>query len=270
MEDHDEKNLHSGHRDRLREMIAQNGFDGMPDHVILEFLLFHAIPRKDTNPIAHRLIDRFGNLQGVMDADETALLSVKGVGRNAALLLRSIPLLTKRYTLEKVKRRDNYTSIKKAGEYLVKYYISKTVEEVTVMLLDNSDGLIAFESLQEGTVNSTPVTPRKIAERAFKYNASSLILAHNHPFGTVKPSNDDLDTTRHIVNSLMELDLTVKAHIVVAGNKYRDIMPDMYSSMRFAPKYIVVESGPPDGESDESDEDNAPAPDTGPSDAHGE
>lgn len=241
-----ETNLHKGHRERLRGMVEKNGFSGMPDHMILEYLLFYTIPRTDTNPLAHRLIDRFGSISGVIDADEEELMSVKGVGKSTALFFKSIPMLIERYNADKGKERVDFSSVDKAGEFLVEYYRSKTEEEVTALFLDNSGCLISFDVLFKGTVNSSPFTPRKIAELAFKRRASSLILAHNHPSGKAEPSDEDLSGTRRILDSFIGLDLSVIAHIVVAGDRYRDILPDLYDKIRFSPKYIVVESTKPD------------------------
>ncbi|HCH68841.1 MAG: DNA repair protein RadC [Clostridiales bacterium] len=238
--------LHAGHRARLKKLAAEKGLWGLPDHVILELLLFYALPRVDTNDIAHRLIRRFGSLQRVFDADPQELIQVPGVGENAALLLKFIPALTERYSLSKLKKGADFSSLEKAADFFMDFYASKTKETVCALLLDNSDHLISFEKLHEGSVNSAEINPRKIVEIAFLKKASSLILAHNHPAGNPVPSTEDVDTTRHLMDAFLPLNLHIRAHFVVADGRYTDILPQIYDHARFEVKYIAVNAKNPE------------------------
>ena len=224
----------------------EKGLWGLPDHVILELLLFYALPRVDTNDIAHRLIRRFGSLQRVFDADPQELIQVPGVGENAALLLKFIPALTERYSLSKLKKGADFSSLEKAADFFMDFYASKTKETVCALLLDNSDHLISFEKLHEGSVNSAEINPRKIVEIAFLKKASSLILAHNHPAGNPVPSTEDVDTTRHLMDAFLPLNLHIRAHFVVADGRYTDILPQIYDHARFEVKYIAVNAKNPE------------------------
>lgn len=246
---------HAGHRERLRDHFLESGVTGMPDHMILELLLFYAIPRIDTNVIAHNLINRFGSISRVFDASADELMQVDGIGKGAAVLIKFISALQGRYALDKFRPGMDFTSLKKAAELFSDLFSSRSEECIYALLLDNGNCLISLELLHIGTVNSSTVNPRKIAEVAFKKNAASLILAHNHPSGDSAPSRDDLSTTRHLLDALIPIDLTLRAHFVFGRNTYTDILPVLYDEGRlYAPKYIVVSAGerqqPPPSEPD--------------------
>ncbi len=213
-------NLHSGHRERLRKRFQEEGLDGFEGHQILELLLFHAIPRGDTNPIAHRLIKRFGSFSAVLEADPKDVASVEGVGEKAALFLAMIPQVTRRYFHDRVLRdRPQLNSSESVAEYLVPLMAGRPEEVFYVLCLDTQCRVVYPALVSEGTVKEAVVYPRHVVEEAIRHRAAAVILAHNHPAGTTKPSQQDHRLTRLLVQVLGSLDIKVLDHIIVAGSE---------------------------------------------------
>ena len=217
-------NVHKDHRERMKSRFLSGGLDGFDPHNVLELLLFYSIPQRDTNVIAHRLIDKFGSLSAVFDATYEELISVDGISEHSATLIKLIPALLNRYSADKNREKLNVSSLDKAGEYLVNRYAGIDVETVFLMLLDNKNDLIDCVKIHEGSVNSSAITTRVLVETALYKRASSVILAHNHPRGIALPSSDDLFTTRTVKNAFDAVGVDMLAHIIVANNSYRDIM----------------------------------------------
>ncbi|MBQ7492222.1 MAG: DNA repair protein RadC [Clostridia bacterium] len=211
--------VHDGHRQRMIQRFLQEGLDGFEEHQILEMLLFYSIPRRDTNETAHRLIDAFGSLSGVLDAPYQELLNVTGIGENTAAMLKLLPALTRVYQSAAVKDiRINSSAA--AGEYLLPRFIGRRDEAVFLVCLDVKGQVLSCNLLHEGSVNSAEVNIRKIMSTVLKYNAVNVILAHNHPGGVALPSDEDLATTRRIRDALAPMDVTLVDHIIVAGGDY--------------------------------------------------
>ena len=234
------ENPHVGHRKRLEEMIGSCDLSTIPEHMILEYLLFFTRVRVNTNPTAHRLIDRFGSLSGVFDAEPAELMEVEGIGIKSATFLSLVPRLCALYAETKRRGGASPLSDEEAAEFFVNYYLSKTREEVTALLLDNGGRVISFEVLHEGTLNSVSVNPRRIAEAVFGKKASAIILAHNHPSGRAEPSETDLDTTRRLMDALIPLDIELRAHLLVAGEDCVDLTKNLYDRERFEVAYIAL------------------------------
>lgn len=214
------ENLHQGHRERLRNRFLAEGLDGFEDHQVLELLLFHAIPRGDTNPAAHRLLCRFGSLSAVLEADPRDLVAVEGIGKQATVFLTLIPQITRRYLHDRVSRdRPQLMTSDAVAEYLVPLMAGRAEEVFYVLCLDTQCRVIYPALLSEGTVKDAPVQPRKVVEEAIRHRAASVILAHNHPSGTAKPSNHDHRLTQHLVQALGALDIPVLDHLIVAGEQ---------------------------------------------------
>jgi DNA repair protein RadC len=199
------------------------GIDFAP-HNVLELLLFYAVPQKDTNQTAHLLIDRFGSLDKVFDATVEELKEVNGIGDHAATLIKLIPALARRYAVEKNKDGLVFNNVDTMRQYFVSQYIGVTVETVLLLSLDNKFNAIDCVKIHEGSVNSCEITVRKLAEIAFRNNASMVVLAHNHPSGLPIPSSADLYTTQQLCAALNLLGIKMLAHIVVAGEDYANIM----------------------------------------------
>lgn len=215
-----DKNPHKGHRQRVKNRVLREGIDSFEDHQILELLLFYCIPMKDTNELAHQLIDRFGSLAGVLDARPEDLCAVTGITETSGILLNLIPSLARRYHQEKLKEKTVLDSTSKAGEYAKALFTGRLYEVFYVICLDSQNKVNHATLLHEGTINEAPVYPRLIVETALRHQASSIILAHNHPGGSHQPSRADVEVTRKIRTATEAIAITVADHIIVAGDGY--------------------------------------------------
>ena len=215
------ENIHAGHRERMRkEVIKQNNFDALEDHRILELLLFYGIPRKDTNPIAHKLINKFGSLTGVFDADIAELVKVEGMTENAATLIKTIMPIARRYQEDKFKKGYLFKNIDEIGTFLIKRYMGFKNEIFAITCLDAGGKLLGFDTINEGNADSVGITLREIAAIVLKYNASCVIVSHNHTNGNALPSKEDVEMTIALKTALAQLSTRLIDHIIVAGNDY--------------------------------------------------
>lgn len=211
--------LHDGHRQRLIQRFLEEDLDNFEPHNVLELLLFYAIPRKDTNELAHVLMDTFGSLKGVFDAPYEELIKVAGIGPNTAALLKLVPSLTRTYYSSDARSVILDTS-EKSGEYFLPYYIGQTEEVVRLACLDAGGKVISNQILHRGSANAAEVNIRKIVNIALRNNAMGVILAHNHPGGLPLPSEEDVATTKSIREALMPMGILLMDHIIVAGQDY--------------------------------------------------
>lgn len=212
--------VHDGHRKRLKQRFLSEGLDSFEDHNILELLLFYALPRSDTNEIAHRLLEQFKSLSGVFDAPLEELCKIKGISEHSATLIKLIPRLTSAYHTDKSKDIKIISSTNAAGKFFVPRFYGKQNEEVHVMLLDDKKKVIKCEKVFEGTVNSTPITVKKVVAMAVNSNATGVILAHNHPGGIALPSKSDLRATEKIYRALELINIQLCDHIIVADDDF--------------------------------------------------
>lgn len=212
--------MHEGHRERVRNRFLNEGLDSFEPHQILELLLFYSIPRKDTNELAHALLKRYGSLSAVFEADPADLMSVPGIGKNSAVLLTLIPSLARIYFKDKWGKKPRLNNTAKAGEYLVALFSGRQYEAFYVVCLDAQNRVNHPCMVHEGTIDQAPVYPRLIVEAALRHQAHSVILAHNHPGGSLEPSQADLNVTRKIVTALEAISIRVLDHIIVADGKY--------------------------------------------------
>ncbi len=212
--------VHDGHRKRLKRRFLSEGLDSFEDHNILELLLFYALPRSDTNEIAHRLLEQFKSLSGVFDAPLEELCKIKGISEHSATLIKLIPRLTSAYHTDKSKDIKIISSTNAAGKFFVPRFYGKQNEEVHVMLLDDKKKVIKCEKVFEGTVNSTPITVKKVVAMAVNSNATGVILAHNHPGGIALPSKSDLRATEKIYRALELINIQLCDHIIVADDDF--------------------------------------------------
>ncbi|MGN1411138.1 MAG: RadC family protein [Oscillospiraceae bacterium] len=215
---------HDGHRERVRQKFLESQFNTFQEHEILEMLLFYSIPRKNTNEIAHVLIDKFGSLANVFDADINLLQEVDGISLNSAILLKMIPPLLKKYVnSEDINRMGKNISLKSIDtilDFCPKQFIGNTTELLKAIYLDNSCNLISCVDICTIDSNSTIIiNATKIIERAEKYNSNKVILVHNHPKGNLNPSQDDISSTNRLYKVFKELNLNLLDHIIVSGNK---------------------------------------------------
>ncbi len=212
----EKENLHSGHRARFKKRILREGLDNIDEHQLLEALLFFAIPRVDTNNIAHRLLQRFGSLHRVFDASAEELREVEGVGENAALLLSMIPGLSRRYMLSKVVKSVRLSDSASLGDFMMPYFIGKRDEVVYLLCLNSRMQPISCEQIQSGSVNAVMVSIPRIISDAVKAKAAYVVIAHNHPGGFAIPSKEDVETTLKVYEALKKVNITLLDHIIVS------------------------------------------------------
>lgn len=213
-------NTHGGHRARMKQRFLEHGLDNFNDLNVLELLLFYAIPRQDTNEIAHRLLDRFGSFSAVLEATIEELREVPGVGENAATLLKLIPQIDRRYMISKTEERPQIRSSAQAGKILIPRFRYAREEIVYLLCLDSRNMLISCEEIGRGTLGEANVSVRAIVEMALKRNAAAVILAHNHVDGFAIPSHADQHATRQIYDALKLVGIMMADHIVVAGDDF--------------------------------------------------
>lgn len=212
--------MHEGHRSRLKNRFLEEGLDSFEDHQILELLLFYAIPRKDTNELAHSLIKKYGSLSGVLEADPKDMAKTPGLGENSAILLAIIPSLARIYMKDRWGSRPALNSTAKAGEYVLTLFAGRTYEVFYVICLDAQHKVIYPALVHEGTIDQAPIYPRIIVETALRHKAHSVILAHNHPGGSPTPSPQDIEVTKRIRMALEQISISVLDHIIAAGEQY--------------------------------------------------
>ena len=222
--------VHDGHRDRLKNRFLKDGLDNFTEVQVLELLLFYCIPRKDTNELAHRLMERFGSLSQVLETKVEDLEKVDGIGHNAALFLSLIPAAGRYYAVNRGKQCKILSKISECGEYLVPYFEGRVQETVYLLCLDAKGKILCCQMVGEGSVNSAGVPIRRVVEVALAVNATSVVLAHNHPSGLALPSHEDIATTRRLAAALDGVDITLADHVVVADGDYVSLVQSGYYS----------------------------------------
>ncbi len=215
--------IHEGHRDRLRERFLQHGLDGFHELQALELLLCYAIPRRDTNPIAHALLERFGGLEGVFAATEQELCDVPGVGKYAAALILLVPQLVKRSRVSAASEIRYLRSGKEAAAYLRPRLDTEREEVALMVCLDARMAVINCVELGRGSVSSVNFDVRRVVETAMKSKASFVILAHNHPGGRARMSREDDLVTGRIYKALDLMNIRLFDHIIIAGDEYASV-----------------------------------------------
>ncbi|MBE6632761.1 MAG: DNA repair protein RadC [Ruminococcaceae bacterium] len=234
--------MHEHHRQRMRERLRGCDFDHLATHELLEFLLFYAIPRSDTNKLAHGLLERFGSLRELFEASAEELTEVEGIGENSALLLKLIPAITRRYAEEQRKPSERYDSVSKLATFFVRRFIGDNRECLYMMLLNNRMNMIDCVKISEGSVNCSEVPVRRMTELALSKKASSVVLAHNHPNGLAIPSGNDLDVTDHLNNAFHMLGITLLEHLVIADDRFMPIMKQHCGIFRCIDQVTHIES----------------------------
>ena len=211
---------HDGHRIRLKHRFIKTGLDDFEPHNVLELLLFYSVPRKDTNPLAHRLISRFGSLSAVFDAKPEELMKVEGVTENTAVLLSMIPQMARRYLEEKADVVNVAGGVVALGEYFLPRFVGRTVEPVMLAALDNKNKIISCAIVAEGETDNAKISKRKIMEEAIRAKATRVVLAHNHPMGFAVPSAEDVYMTGEVFELLKSVNIELIDHIIVAEDDF--------------------------------------------------
>lgn len=214
------KNIHSGHRERVRERFMEEGLDSFKDHEILELLLYYCVRQRDTNALAHRMLMEYGTLHDLLEAHPRDIARRCKVSLNTATLISLCVPLARRYMNRKWGERPVLNSSFKAGEYAMTLFAGRIYEAFFAICLDSQNRVNHAALVHEGTINEAPVYPRLIVETALRHKASSVILAHNHPGGSLKPSVADIEVTKKIYAALKSISINVVDHIIVAGQNY--------------------------------------------------
>ncbi len=232
----EKKHDHYGHRQRLKNRFLREGLYNFEDHNILELLLFFSIPQRDTNEIAHRLMNEFGSLSGVFDASPEELVKVKGISDNSATLIVMMNELFKAYSRDRVKRSE-LNGRKDFERYVFEQLRNEKVEKIMLICLDNCCRRIHDVIISDGTANFAGVDKRKIAEILLRHNSTGAVIAHNHPSGFAVPSNEDIEMTVELRNVLSSIGVLMVDHIIVSPE---DCM-SLSQSERYSPIFDKTE-----------------------------
>ena len=220
------------HRQRVRERFHNEGLDHFDPVHALELLLFYAIPQKDTKPIARALLDRFGSYTAVLEAGTAELEAVEGIGPAAATFLNLVHAAGRYYQVQKAAEEKILDNVEKYGHYLLQRFYGTRRETVYLLCLDAKCKLLSCTMVGEGDVNSANIPIRRMVELALAANATSVVLAHNHPSGIAVPSREDVLTTRQLATALGAMDIILADHIVVADEDFVSMVQSNYYDPR--------------------------------------
>ena len=218
--------VHEGHRERMRKQLRQFGMDSLSDVQVLEVLLYYAYARQDTNPMAHALLRRFGSLAGVFEAPVSELVKVPGVGQSAAELIALVPQMERRHLISRAGEQLILTSTALCGQYLVPFFHGAVEEQVYLLCLDAKCKALDCVLVQSGDVNSAGISGRKVLKAALAANATSVVLAHNHPSGVALPSEEDRRATKIVKDALDAVGILLADHIIVADDDFVSLADD--------------------------------------------
>ena len=213
-------NIHEGHRQRLKQRFLAEGLDNFNEINVLELLLFYAVQRRDTNPLAHRLLDHFGDISKVLSASVEELMRVDGVTEHVATYLSMVHAVCRYHLINQATQETMLMRIDDCAKYMIPYFHGAATEMVFLLCLDAKCKVICCKKVGEGSVNSANISVRKIAEIAINANASSVVLAHNHPSGLAIPSGEDAQVTRMVMQALSLLDIRLNDHLIIADGDY--------------------------------------------------
>ncbi len=209
-----------GHRARMRTRLLTAGPEALADHELLEMVLFLALPRRDTKPIARTLMGRFGSFASAIAAPLADLRATEGLGEAGAAALKTVHAAALRLARAEVMHRPVLNNWDRLMEYLNIVLARERVEQFRVLFLDNRNRLLADEAQARGTVNHTPVYPREVVKRALELHATALIVVHNHPSGDPTPSQDDIEMTAEIKRAAQSLSILLHDHVIVGNGKW--------------------------------------------------
>jgi len=216
--------VHENHRERMRNRYYVSGFDSFSDHEILEMILYHSIPRGDTNELAHRLIEHFGDFNHVIEAKPDELKNVKGIGESSAMLIKLVEAAVRIYATSFVEVEAQYDTVKKIADFMWPRFFGLDHERLYMLMFNNKMGMIDCVPIADGTVSSASVQTRPIIEKALGKKASSIVLAHNHPHGIAFPSDSDVALTMKLYDGLSLMDIPLLEHLVIAENRFTPII----------------------------------------------
>lgn len=212
--------LHKGHRQRMKNKFCVNGLDGFLPHEIIELMLYYAIPRKDVNELSHQLIEKFGSVSGVIEADKMDLMSVDGIGENAAVMFGLFREVARKCMLEKTPIPPTYTTIKDIGEYFTRFFYGMKTEQIYAMIFDENKVLIDTYKVATGSERYVKVDYNVVASKALKRGARSIVIAHNHPVGSLAPSREDRESAMQLKSIFDLLQIEFIDFLTISGKYY--------------------------------------------------
>ena len=225
-------NLHAGHRARQKEKFARQGLDAFTDVEALELLLYYAIPRRNTNEVAHRLLQRFRDLPGVLDASAEELAQVDGIGENAAALICLIRELDRRYLTARRRVGETLTSSEEVGEYLLPLFRYRREEVAVLLCLDSASRVISARVLGEGSGTRVNLSARDVVDTALREKAVRAVLAHNHLSGTALPSRADVESTERLRSAMELIGVELIDHLIFSDGDYVSMRESGFFSCR--------------------------------------
>lgn len=227
--------MHEEHRKRVRERFFKDGIENMPDHEILELLLFFSIPRKDTNVLAHKLTEHFGSLNGVLEASKDDLMHVDGIGESSAALITLVFQMAKRYIKNSAETTlKNYEGPNSVKDFLKSKYLGSKDETVYLLSLDATGKILNFNKIAQGGLTSALIDKRVVLETVFRNKASAVVLIHNHVNGVLSPSHDDVAATKTILATFYGLGVKLVDHLIYTDSG----IYSMAGTEKFAPLFI--------------------------------
>lgn len=212
--------IHDGHRERMKKRFLEEGLDSFTQIQALELLLFYCIPQKDTNPLAHALLDRFGSLSQVLEAPVEELRKVPGVGDHTATFLHLITEAGRFYLVNRSSQEKILPTLESCAEFMLPFFFGRKVETVFLLCLDAKCKVLCCREIGEGSINAAGISVRRVVETALNAGATTVVLAHNHPSGLALPSAEDIQTTRRVAMALSAVEIQLADHIVVADGDY--------------------------------------------------
>lgn len=227
---------HIGHRARIKERYLTTGMNGFCEHEKLELILFYTHPRGDVNPLAHRLINKYGTLSAIFDAPFEELKNIEGVGEHTATFLKLIPDLCREYMIEHENcNQARLITTDDICNYMKYRFIGIKEEILYAVYMDSTCKVLRCEQISQGNVSSLTINVRKLTEIALSCNATTVAIAHNHPGGALHPSAEDLQATVHLVETFRNLGIQLSDHLIICGSNYL--------SLRQSEQYCYVFDG---------------------------
>ncbi len=224
-------NIHKDHRQRVRDSYLKTGIDAMADHNILELLLFYCIPQKDTNPIAHELIERYHDLNGVLDAPVKELEKINGIGENAAVFIKLIRDLCLKYHENAISGKVSLASNERLYNFARMKYLGESREIVYMLSLDAHGTLKHCVKVADGSPTTAVSDSRRLVELALRFDITNAIIIHNHPNGFAIPSQADIAATETIASLFSTVNINFVDHIIIADDEiFSFAMSKKYSS----------------------------------------
>ena len=215
-----EKQIHAGHRQRMHERVQKYGLESLAEHEMPEYLLYFTITRRDTNPIAHALLERFGDFAGVLEADEEELCLVEGMGPASARFLHLLPQVSACYHRSLTRDRRRLQTVEQMGEYLMARFRGTVRERVLLVCLDRQRRITCTSWLGSGTADMVELPIREAIAQAVRLKAHWVVLCHNHPSGSALPSREDIEATAELARGMYVVGVELLDHIIVTETEY--------------------------------------------------